>query len=839
MIRTALALVLVAWLPGAVLFRLPDRSRAVRAALPADERAFWALLLSVVWSALVVLALAAFGEYAFERLLVVNAFVAIAALVVWRGRLRLGSVAPWPQWWACVPVALITIGCWSFFPGSEYVIGGKDPGTYINSGIQIAQRGSVIVTDPTVAGVPAPLRDLFFPSHQRDEYYGVRFMGFFIQDPAAGTVISQFPHFYPATVAIAYGVDGLTGARNAIGAWAILGVLAVYFAGSHLFGRAAAGIAAALLSLNVATVWFARYPNSELPMQALLFGAILASARARAGDGWFFGATAGALLGTTLLLRYEVLIALAAFAAVALLAPVTRERFGRAFTVALVTTGAVGLWYLLDPMRAYSYLPLGFIRDRGGWVLAGSALAAALVARTVLQLGAVQRAVRRLLPPALAIGLTVLAVYAYFVRQPGGRTALGDAMAFRSFAWYTTPEVLAAAVLGAAVITWRRFWQAPVFLTTFAVFSVFFFYKTRIVPEHFWTARRFLGMALPGSVLLATALVMEAAGSDIIGRLTRRFGLSQRVVSGLAAALLVVLALPVAVTYARAAGPLRRHVEYAGLIPRLETLATSIGEKDLVIVESRNAGSDLHVLAVPLAYIYARHALVLDSPAPDKRLFETFVAWADSVYDRVLFLGGGGTDLLTRTLSASPIGGDKFQVPEYDTPLNQFPRGVHNKEFEFGLYRISAVAEAPQGPIALSIGSLDDLNVVRFHAREVHGQTGVAYRWSRGQSYVLLAGLSPEARQVTVWMSSGGRPAVAPPATVEVSLAEVRLGSATPRDAVEPFSFDLPPDLVRRLASDRDPVRLQLRVPTWNPAELVGGPDRRDLGVIVSRVEVR
>ena len=38
-------------------------------------------------------------------------------------------------------------------------------------------------------------------------------------------------------------------------------------------------------------------------------------------------------------------------------------------------------------------------------------------------------------------------------------------------------------------------------------------------------------------------------------------------------------------------------MEYEGLIPRIEALAKLIDENDLVIVESRDSGSDVHVLA--------------------------------------------------------------------------------------------------------------------------------------------------------------------------------------------------------------------------------------------------
>jgi len=54
------------------------------------------------------------------------------------------------------------------------------------------------------------------------------------------------PHLYPVSLAVGYGVDGLTGVRRVTGLWAMLGVLAVYFAGTIYFGRPAAAAAAGL-----------------------------------------------------------------------------------------------------------------------------------------------------------------------------------------------------------------------------------------------------------------------------------------------------------------------------------------------------------------------------------------------------------------------------------------------------------------------------------------------------------------------------------------------------------------------------------------------------------------
>jgi hypothetical protein len=630
-----------------------------------------------------------------------------------------------------------------------------------------------------------------------------------------------------------------------VGAWAIFGLVAVYLLGARVFGRTAAAAAVGLLAINVAEVWFAKYPNSEVVMQALIFAALLAFTHALDGAPRFFGMVAGILLGGMLFLRYEVVLAMAAFAAAATLAPVTKQRVGYAFGVGLAVTSAIGLWYLAIPLRAYSAYPLGYTRDRGGWWLVGAGMLSAWVARRLLRREPFSRFVRNAIPVSLAAGLIVLAVYAYFFRQEGGRTALGDALAFRSFGWYFTPFVLGIAVAGVGILTPRRFWRSPAFFLTFAILSVFFFYKTRIVPEHFWTARRFLAVTLPGALLFVTALADDLVGPTRLAQLRKfsSFHGARQTASTWASAVGVVFVLaaisPIALTFWRASAPVRQHVEYAGLIPQLEQLASKVGDRDLLLVEARNAGSDLHVLALPLAYVYARHVLVLDSAVPSKRTLENFVSWARSRYDNVLFLGGGGTDLLTRRVGVEPVASTRFTVPEYDSPINAYPSGIRRKDFEFGLYRLVPAPHVRSGPFDLTIGDLDDVNVVRFHAKEKHSSTGTLFRWSRATSYILLLGVAEDARRLTIWMSNGGRPQTAPPAAVHLTLDDQDLGTTTPDEVIRPYTFAISPEAARRAAAVQDPVRLRLQVPTWNPAELLGVNDTRDLGVMVTRVEVQ
>ena len=254
--------------------------------------------------------------------------------------------------------------------------------------------------------------------------------------------------------------------------------------------------------------------------------------------------------------------------------------------------------------------------------------------------------------------------YAFFLRQPGGRLAVHDANSLRTFTWYLHPAGLAAAVLGFVIVSWRRFWRDPALLLVVAVSAFFVFYKVQIVPQHFWMARRFVAIIMPAAMLFAAAAIFAGLNGRVLrlgqGGPFRSVGSRfTRIVIRL-----VVLVM-LASTLLQSTRAILPHVEYAGVIPQLEALAARFGGDDLVIVESRNA-SDMHVLALPLAYIYAKNVLVLTNPKPDKALFAEFLGWARARYKAVYFIGGGGTDLLSRRYGVAVEGSDRFQVPEYD-----------------------------------------------------------------------------------------------------------------------------------------------------------------------------
>jgi hypothetical protein len=824
MTRLAAALLLCGYLPGAVLLRAPILTRDRRERLDAGERAYWAIVISTLITLASALALAAFGRYSLLRVLVIDAVVTAVPLVAWRSGVRYRSPLR-PDGWSVVPVALVLIGVWLYPPPAEYVLGGKDPGVYMNAGIQIAQRGNLLTFDATAAAVPANVRDLFFPRYVNQPYYSPRFMGFFLLDPVSGAVVDQFPHLYPVAIAIGYDLYGLTGARYTTMAFALLGVLGVYFLATRLAGRAAGAIAGALLSIHVVQLWYARIPNSEMLAQALIVAALLAIARAHQDDDPFFAPLGGVLLGLAPFARFDAVLATALAVAGLLLAWLTGSRLRAWFIGALVMSTALYGIYCTIFLAPYMATPRAWVAYHGWELAVGAAAAttAVLAAAWLRTRKIVRAAVITWIPRAIVAGMLTLAIYAWYFRVPGIGLAIHDANSLRMFGWYVPPAAIAAALLGLVLLSRRVFWRDPTFFVVACGTAVFVFHRIRIVPEHFWAARRFVPLILP-AVIIAIAAALATP-------LSSRDAWPQRAATAGRYLLRAALLALVAGSFWEATAVVRPHVEYAGVIARLESLAARLGETDLLVVESRSA-SDLHVLALPLAYIYARPVLVLNTPKPDKVVFAQFLAWARQHYRAVYFLGGGGTDLLSRAIAVEPVASERFQIPEYDSPRNAYPTRVRYKEFDFGLYRFATPPAASGGDV-IDVGEDDDLQVVRFHAKERDARG--SYRWTRNVSYLSLVSIPPDARTLAIWMENGGRPPAAPPADVEVFVDDVKVGAVRVGPGRQLYTFELPAAVV----SADGAATIRLRTTTWNPRATLGVADDRDLGVMVDRVEVR
>jgi hypothetical protein len=178
-------------------------------------------------------------------------------------------------------------------------------------------------------------------------------------------------------------------------------------------------------------------------------------------------------------------------------------------------------------------------------------------------------------------------------------------------------------------------------------------------------------------------------------------------------------------------------------------------------------------------------------------------------------------------------------VPEFVGGPDEFPRHPRAKQFDYTIYEFTPPAPGvAQGEVVVDVGTEDDLNVLRFHAKEE--TEGRSFRWSQDVSYIIVPGVSATDRLVTVWMSDGGRPQAAAAATVAVHLDDEPIGSARVETGFRPYTFELPAALAARIAAGGVPVRLRLTTSSvWSPEEMLGTPDDRELGVMVDRVTIK
>ena len=413
-------------------------------------------------------------------------------------------------------------------------------------------------------------------------------------------------------------------------------------------------------------------------------------------------------------------------------------------------------------MRPYLQMPIGFVENLTPlhWLIIAVGGASAAVLLVWLRR-------RHTSPPAwLPIGIVLVvalgAGYAYFLRQPGGLLAPHDAYALRSFtANYFTPYLLAAAVVGFALVVPRVFWTHTWMVLLVTVFCAFFFYKIRIVPEHFWVARRFLPVILPGMLLFAGAAFF--APCDDAERRAGRFGPVESAPAGARPAhaigvvvigLAGVAVLPADQARAGARRVRRHHPAPRGAgraDPRRRPRASS----------SPAAGRTSTCSALPLAYIYAKNVLVLgtDEPAP--------ADVGDAVRLGFAALRPRALHGQRRVEAAEPVASTRefvrsetIWVPEYERSPDRVPTES----------RTEVVRLQPLPPRAAE-GAAS--RVARGRGRRpTNSRSAASIRASRtatassaGRRRTPSSGCGSRRTapsKVIVWMGNGGRPASAP-----------------------------------------------------------------------------
>jgi hypothetical protein len=230
----------------------------------------------VLWPALLLAELGHFSLFNLDVFLLALCL----AIGLWLYRRR-RPLQPLPRlgfsWPDGVLVAILIGAALLFMQPAESIVGGEDPGVYMNTGIHIARMGAIKIKDEVLAAIPTELsRDRLYTS---PDYYiplveGSVLPGFYVLDAEEGAIAPQFFHLFPAAIAIMVELGGVRLALYTTPLLALASLLMLYLLGRELVSKSVGLLAAGLLGLNISQIWFARLSFSDVVLQFWLLAGL-------------------------------------------------------------------------------------------------------------------------------------------------------------------------------------------------------------------------------------------------------------------------------------------------------------------------------------------------------------------------------------------------------------------------------------------------------------------------------------------------------------------------------------------------------------------------------------
>lgn len=558
------------------------------------------------------------------------------------------------HWKAVAPAAVLglaiplAIGSALFFPPDEWILGAADPGVYVSTGAIIAKQGRIVFQSPTLARLTPSLRQALVavpvipgPPSRLPGFYlsflkfrGVVPVGLIVSD---NQIVPHAFHLYPSVLAFGYALGGIRTELLVTPFLALAGLASFYLLSRRLFGAPVGVIAVTLLAIDPAEVWFARFPAAEVLVQFLVLGGLFALVAFLDSPSPWLGVIAGAALGEASQTKIETVLIPFLVAAFLIYQIVTGRGnrcwwwFGAVYVILLAQATLHAL--IISGMYTVTTFSIG-----NTWRLieaaSGSLLLAFFALGVVVRSSPWRKAVARWLSAPLLqwcarIGLPVLiclaGIYAYFIRplasagltsgpnpDPGQIAALNNLQSFVRLGWYVGPVGLFLGTLGWMLLTHEKLDRrtALPYLLVLAD-AVIFLGDTRANPVHYWSARRWVPLVIPGMCL--------GAAYALIRFVPRARGQWPRALLPAACGLALTLELFGGLR------PLLGYVEYRGAIDQFAAFASEFPPNAVLLFSNGESGRRY---TTPLEFLDDRTTFVIpDDPAVDAAAKEATGTW--------------------------------------------------------------------------------------------------------------------------------------------------------------------------------------------------------------------
>jgi hypothetical protein len=710
----------------------------------------------------------------------------------------------------------------------EWIVGGWDPGTYVDQGVFVSREGTF-----------RPAADPLFSSIKGEDWptFVPRVLNFaealpvFPIDPDTHRFEFFFFRGMPAAVAVADRCGGLRAATRVNMHLGLLALLAMAHVFWTWFGRRShRWFALALVVAQPVWLYHLHFPTSELLQQALWFGlfgvaAIRAESRA-AGLLMALGCLALTVTHLAVVLFLGLFLMALAWCDLARSDRV-RVRRERIWQVAAVLAG-VGVDLLTSPATVGR---LEFILPR----LLGLAGLFLAVAVAIDYLGSDDDEGRE------AQASTVGGLAVFLALSAGSLVVAAGILMPQRFSWphynlkmivpYVTPGLALLAVAGLTFFVARRedvprLAKATVFLMV--AVTIANLVESAIASLYPWATRRYVALSVP--------LFAVLAGHALAWLWQAPMRWMRPAVGVVFVAVVTGLSLW--------SWPALTRTEYDGLSAELEKVAARIGPKDVVV-------ADRFAYGIPLRFLHGRHVLDGERMAEFSSLqeVEQVVMGLENLHR-----AGWTIRFLTVTpqgMNAFPMlfGGLKqdwqsgaFVVNEIEHDAGVADYRLRNLPMRFALHTwdpagglVVPSATNGNGVLEIDIGvAVDTVHILGgFHGRETL-PSGRTVRWTKGEGVVAVRGVWTAGARVEVDYVDRYCPGGSATGGVALAWDDVLLKaeecSTGPKDA-------------RRVAAGIPAAtgvvhRLRIAAAPWSPRESFGSPDARVLGVMVDRVRV-
>jgi hypothetical protein len=832
---------------------------AARAAFPGlrrdestGEALFGVVFVSALLGGWLALLLAEWDLFSLPAVWLLSLGVSFAVMVARRRFLASPMPAIRVTWPGIAAISLLAFAAWLFLRPNEYVLGGRDHGVYVNTGAAIARSGGILLTDPLLVDLLPNERQaltFFEPLLRNDQsiprtwHPGSSVPGFYLFHFDSPIVSPHGFHLYPVWFAVLTATAGIHFSLFLTPALAVLSLAAMMLTLRRSLGARVALLAAALLAVNLAQLWYARTPSAESLVQFLFWAGLWAWVRAVQTEQPIFGLLGGVAWGQIHLAKIDY-VALPAVLLGWLTWAWWTGRYRTYHAAGLMGYGVMAVHALLHgaliaPSYFYdivgAFAPASFV-EQLSTVAANSGgpldLAARLLTRNVgwiALLGVIGVSVWWMIRrsrdraaavwmnfgrsrwgwPAFALAVMGLSVYAYL----GPSTSPLGTTTFVELSWYLGALAMALGSIGLA----RRMGQADavqglVLWSIIGLSAVLLVGGSFTFPDHFWAVRRFVPVVIPGFLILA---------SDVTVSL-----LPRSLVDWRQALVPTVLAGGMFLGAYEATAPYVFFVENRGALDEIMSLERGFEPNAVLLFDRDTPGSQV---GTPLKWILNRSVAYLDADASPADAAAAIAGWL-AAERPVYYLASADHPKQLPDFSLDYLRTEVISWPAAEQTLTYRPTRSGELSYAFDVYQV-----VPHEPIEDRVLTIDvGTEASRALVAGVHDELPIPglsnAQWTTASARFTFAA---QGRPRKLLIRMGNVPALVS-SEVAVWVDGALLGTIAPepaRMAVYTIRFS-------ENAAPLDIASVELRMQTWRPSALGINADRRDLGIYVDWVKL-